>query len=172
MGNGMFFKLNSLGVVVVLLVLAGLLSPACTPEPSEKEKVTAVALGSETMAKEVTAVVQRFLDMLATRDVSKKDEILMPMGISVSSRGQQGKEAVLRIRTFKELTATLPGGKVQYKEVMTEPRTMIHKGIAVVITGYKFYVDGTFSHDGVDIFSLVRTKQGWKIAGIVYTVNK
>lgn len=136
------------------------------------ENMNSVAVpGDETAKKKIIAVVQRFLDMLETRDVSKADEILLPQGLSVSSRGQ-GSEAVMRIRSFKETIDSLPGGTSRYKEVMTDAGTLVHKGIGIVRTGYKFYIDGKFSHDGVDIFSLVRTPKGWKIAGLVYTVNK
>lgn len=31
--------------------------------------------------------------------------------------------------------------------------------------------DGKFSHSGVDAFSLVRDETGWRIVGILYTVE-
>jgi len=49
---------------------------------------------------------------------------------------------------------------------------MVHEGIAVVWTPYEFHVNGEFSHCGVDAFSLVRIDGQWKIAGIVYTVER
>ncbi|UCH92371.1 MAG: nuclear transport factor 2 family protein [Candidatus Aminicenantes bacterium] len=139
------------------------------------EKMNSAALPADEGAKKKNiSVVQRFLDMLGTRDVSKADEILMPGGLSASWRQQEGEgegEGVVKIRPFKELTDSLPGEKSKYKEVMTDPKVLIHKGIGVLCTGYKFYIDGKFSHGGIDIFSLIRAPGGWKIAGIVYTVE-
>jgi hypothetical protein len=132
---------------------------------------SAVVFADEREKKKIISVVQRFLDMLGTRDVSQADEILMPGGLSVSWRQQEGKSEV-KISAFKELTESLLGGKSKYKEVMTDPKVLIHKGIGVLCTGYKFYIDGKFSHEGIDIFSLIRTSTGWKIAGIVYTVYR
>ncbi|MDN3551417.1 nuclear transport factor 2 family protein [Mucilaginibacter aquaedulcis] len=37
---------------------------------------------------------------------------------------------------------------------------------------YKFYLDKTFSHCGVDVFQLMKTKDGWKIIYIVDTRRK
>ena len=35
-----------------------------------------------------------------------------------------------------------------------------------------FWVDGKFSHCGIDIFDLVKTAEGWKISGLTYTVER
>ncbi|HSI77410.1 MAG TPA: nuclear transport factor 2 family protein [Lunatimonas sp.] len=39
-------------------------------------------------------------------------------------------------------------------------------------TPYKFYVDGNFSHCGVNSFQLIRTEVGWKVVHIIDTRNK
>jgi len=41
-----------------------------------------------------------------------------------------------------------------------------------VWTPYDFWVDGKFSHCGIDIFDLVKTAEGWKISGATYTVER
>jgi hypothetical protein len=55
---------------------------------------------------------------------------------------------------------------------MWDPDVRIHGAIAVVWTRYDFWVDGKFSHCGVDAFDLVKTAEGWRIAGGVYTVER
>lgn len=142
-----------------------------TYETGRCEKLDSSAILTDDRAKKkIVSVVQRFLDMLRTRDVSKAKEILLSKGLSVSWRQKEGKD-VVRIRPFKEITGSLPGETSKIKEVMTGPKVLIHKGIGILRTGYKFYIDGKFSHDGVDIFSLIRTSRGWRIAGLVYTVE-
>jgi hypothetical protein len=37
---------------------------------------------------------------------------------------------------------------------------------------YDFHLDGKLSHCGIDSFGLVRGADGWRIAGISYTVQK
>ncbi len=39
-------------------------------------------------------------------------------------------------------------------------------------TPYKFYVDGNFSHCGVNSFQLINTDKGWKIVHIIDTRRK
>jgi preprotein translocase subunit YajC len=41
--------------------------------------------------------------------------------------------------------------------------------LASVWAPYKFYLDDKFSHCGVDVFQLMKTKDGWKIIYIVDT---
>ena len=43
--------------------------------------------------------------------------------------------------------------------------------IATVWTPYDFWIDGKFSHCGIDAFDLVKTDEGWKIAGGSYTLE-
>ena len=54
-------------------------------------------------------------------------------------------------------------------ERMWDAEVLLHDPIAVVWTPYDFHVGEEFSHCGIDAFSLVRTPQGWKIAGNVLT---
>jgi len=36
---------------------------------------------------------------------------------------------------------------------------------------YDFWIDGKLSHCGTDAFDLIKTEDGWKIAGGVYTLE-
>ena len=38
-------------------------------------------------------------------------------------------------------------------------------------TPYDFWIDGKFSHCGIDAFDLIKTEEGWKLAGGVYTIE-
>jgi hypothetical protein len=44
--------------------------------------------------------------------------------------------------------------------------------MAQVWAPYDFHLDGKFSHCGVDMFTLVQGKDGWRIAAIAYTGRK
>jgi hypothetical protein len=47
---------------------------------------------------------------------------------------------------------------------------MVDGPIAMVWLPYDFYVNDTWSHCGVDIFTMVKSDRGWKIASLAYTV--
>lgn len=44
--------------------------------------------------------------------------------------------------------------------------------VATVTLPYDFYRDGTWSHCGVDVFTMVDTDSGWRIASLAYTVEQ
>lgn len=48
----------------------------------------------------------------------------------------------------------------------------IDKNIATAWVPYSFYLNGIFSHKGIDAFSLVKTNQKWKIQSLLYNMYK
>ena len=115
--------------------------------------------------------VNKFFKVLETGDTELAREILMENGSNFSVR-EDGESYKIRFTDYKTLIESLPKTKGKYKEVITDPEFFIHKNIAVVWAKYKFYIDGKYSHCGVDSFSLIRDKDKWKIASIIYTVEK
>ena len=86
--------------------------------------------------------------------------------------------------------ATLPNGEIKVsteeyknflKSIVSIPSTTkfeeklhsfdvtINGSLATVITPFSFYLNGNFSHCGVNSFSLVQTSEGWRIAHIIDT---
>jgi hypothetical protein len=59
-----------------------------------------------------------------------------------------------------------------WDERVTFKDIKIDGDLASVWAPYKFYLNGQFSHCGVDVFQLMRTKTGWKIIYIVDTRRK
>ena len=117
--------------------------------------------------KAVLAVVQKFFDALAARDADAARAVLIPEGRYYSVR----ENGAVSGASHAELAARLPAGKEKLLERMRNPRVMIRGGIATVWTEYDFHRDGKFSHCGVDSFNLVKMPEGWKIAGLMYTVE-
>lgn len=133
----------------------------------------ALLLGAKGPGEEekIISVVNRFFAAMESRSAADAKKILIPEGFSFSIR-EEGKGALLKTSSFQAFMDSLPHLKEQYKETMTNPKVLIHDRIAVLWADYKFYRDGKFSHCGVDAFSLVKTDDGWKIAGVIYTVEK
>jgi hypothetical protein len=59
-----------------------------------------------------------------------------------------------------------------WDEQITFNDIKIDGDLASVWTPYKFYLGKTFSHCGVDVFTLMRTPTGWKIIYIIDTRRK
>ena len=52
------------------------------------------------------------------------------------------------------------------------PQVRVHKGIATLWAPYDFWLNGAFSHCGIDSFELVKTGDGWKLTGGTYTMER
>jgi hypothetical protein len=119
----------------------------------------------------VLAAVQQFFDTMASKDVEGARRVLMPEGSLFAVREQDG-QPLPRASSIKQYLENLGTRKQAFRERMWNPDVRIHGPVAVVWTPYDFWVDGKFSHCGVDAFDLVKTSDGWKISGGVYTVER
>ncbi len=88
-----------------------------------------------------------------------------------SVRDQNG-QAVVRASAVEDYLKSLGGRKQDNRERIWSPEVRVHGPIASVWTPYDFWVDGKFSHCGIDIFDLVKTAEGWKISALTYTVER
>ena len=119
----------------------------------------------------VLATVQAFFDTMASRDVEGARRVLMPEGRFYSTRDQDGR-TVVRASAVEDYLKTLAGRKQDNRERIWSPDVRVHGPIASVWTPYDFWVDRKFSHCGLDVFDLVKTAEGWRIAGLTYTVER
>jgi len=51
-----------------------------------------------------------------------------------------------------------------------DPTVLVSGTIGIVWYPYDIYVDGAWSHCGIDIFNMIRTDEGWRIAVLQYNV--
>lgn len=119
----------------------------------------------------VLAAVQQLFDAMAARDTAAAHAVLTPDGQFYAVRTGEGGE-VISMMPHADFLAQLARAPEPWIERMWEPLVRIHGPIAMVWTPYDFYRGDTFSHCGVDIFNLIRTAEGWKIASTVYTVQR
>ncbi len=147
-------RLRFIGIAVV-----GVLMSLATPEQAGAQE------------EEVLATVQRFFDSMTAKDTAAARQILIMDATYFSVREDDGGTK-MRGSTNREYVEQLATTADDLQERMSDPQVMVHEGIAVVWTPYEFHVNGEFSHCGVDAFSLVRIDGQWKIAGIVYTVER
>lgn len=117
--------------------------------------------------KSVVATVQKLFDAMAAHDSSAARAVTLPEGrvIGVGEKRTSNtsqEEFAVRLATTKNSA---------YQERMWNPKVLIRGSIANVWADYDFHLDGKFSHCGIDSFSLVKSGETWKIAGIVYTIE-
>ena len=102
--------------------------------------------------------------------------IQLAEGTTLSFRpGPAGRpdELEMRISNNEAFIADLEPDGHEYIERWTgEPMLLIRGPIAVVWGEYEFWIDGEFSHCGVDSADLVKVEGEWKVANFMWTVEK
>lgn len=118
----------------------------------------------------VVAMVQTFFDAMTDRDVDGMRSMLTPDGIFYGYR-ENSEGLQIMSPTHQRYVEGLASGDRRLIERFWDPQVLLHDRMAVVWTPYDLFVDGTFSHCGIDSFSFLKTREGWKITGIVFSME-
>lgn len=141
-------------LITILFALAA--SAAHAQAPPEREAVL--------------KALQVFFDTMTARDVEGARQILVPQGrFHVMDLAKPKSEP--RSFSNEEYFAQLQASKQTMRERIWNPEVRVHGPIATVWTPYDFWIDGKLSHCGVDAFDLIKTGDGWRIAGGAYTIE-
>ncbi len=118
----------------------------------------------------VVNMVQTFFDAMTDRDVDVMRNLLTADGIFYGYR-----ETAEGLQITRSAHAAFVAGTGERNNTLIErfwdPQILLHDRMAVVWTPYDFYIDGEFSHCGIDNFNFLKTDQGWKITSIVFSME-
>lgn len=121
--------------------------------------------------KAVLSVIDRFFSCMTTRDSSGMAAILEPDGIfTITEIGPKARAP--RFITNKDYLARVKKGSGTLLERYWDPTVRMDSALAVVSCPYDFHFDGVFSHCGLDVFTLVKRDDQWRIAGCAYSMRK
>ena len=120
--------------------------------------------------EDVIATVQAFFDAMTTRDVKRMRTLMTPDGMIYGYRQADGETAVTRI-PHADYLANLGSGEGTPVERFWDPEVMVYGRLATIWTPYDFHLDGQYSHCGVNNFSMLKTDDGWIIAGVVFSIE-
>jgi hypothetical protein len=118
----------------------------------------------------VVMIVQAFFDAMTDRDVERMKSMLTPDGIFYGYRESPEGVSILR-RPHQAYVEGLAEGDGKLVERFWDPQVLLHDRMAAVWTPYDLYIDGVFSHCGIDNFNFLKTDEGWKITGIVFSME-
>jgi len=135
--------------------------------------LTGICFGSTAIAQgegEVLSVADEALARISSEDSSGLAALMIPEAmIYVGVKEKDGTYAV-RTRTFAETRDRVMESDLE--ERGWDPTVLVSGTIAIVWYPYDIYVDGAWSHCGVDIFNMIRTNDGWRIAALQYNVQQ
>lgn len=146
---------NKLVLVVFFAFLVG--SPAFSQSEEEEVKAVIISLFDGMRAKNADQVVAAFsLEAIMNTVIAK------PEGSEVGSNS---------VADFAKRISTTPA-ETQLDERILDYQIKVDGTMASAWTPYRFYVNGNFSHCGVNSFQLVKSAEGWKIVYIIDTRRK
>lgn len=121
--------------------------------------------------KEVLQKVQQFFDALEKQDTVLFKSILLTTG-QVWAISEKENAAKYSMRQFGNFMKTLINPTRIIQERMLSSEVKIHDRIAMAWVPYTLDISGKFSHCGVDLFTFLKTDEGWKIATAAYTIEE
>ncbi len=121
--------------------------------------------------KEILLKVQQFFDALEKQDTVLFKSILLTNG-QVWAISEKEKAAKYSMRQFGDFMKTLINPARIIQERMLSSEIKIHNRIAMAWVPYTLDISGKFSHCGVDLFTFLKTDEGWKIATAAYTIEQ
>jgi hypothetical protein len=131
----------------------------------------AAGLAGQEQDEEILRAIDELFAAMAVADTERAARVLLPEGQWVSVRSGDDGAGVVAVTPHRGVLAQLGEARERWLERYWDPQVMTHGPVAVVWTPYDFHRDGQFSHCGMDAFTLVRTAEGWRIAGATYTVE-
>ena len=137
--------------------------------------LVAIFLGSvnffaQSEEKAITDVIDRFFISMTERDSATAAEILTPDGQYYGTHRNGEKLEVFRV-THESYLSRLSKRKENVLERYWNPTIHVEGPIAQVWAEYDFYINGVFSHCGVDAFSLIIVEDKWKICGVIFNME-
>ena len=151
-----FKSMKKVGLLVLFLT-----SLACFP---------AVA---QTAEQEVEAVIRSLFDGMRQKDATKVADAFSPEGLmqTVQQKPEGTTVGSNAVADFVKRIAGTPEGTTLDERILSY-HIRVDGHMASAWTPYKFYVNDTFSHCGVNSFQLVKMASGWKIVYIIDTRRK
>jgi hypothetical protein len=118
----------------------------------------------------VFEVVQLFFAAMTSKNVTQSSALMTADGILYGYRDSSDGLQIVR-PTHASYLEGLASRENELIERFWDPTVLLHDRMAVVWTPYDLYIDGEFSHCGIDNFSLLKTDEGWRITGIVFSME-
>lgn len=128
--------------------------------------------GATAGAQEATngpaATVDRLFAAVAAHDTQTVRGSFVPDAMLFGIKGDGTPYAI----PFERWVKAIDQSKDSWLERTWNPNVLLHDSVAAVWAEYDFYLNGKFSHCGIDSFNLLKTSEGWKIAAISDTEEK
>jgi hypothetical protein len=130
----------------------------------------ALPANAQDSRKEALQVAQNLLDAIGQGDTTAFRSLFLPNAMIYTVREKDGQPLTASRSPFADTFR--PGTVVKEEMKDRGVGVQVHGNVAQVWAPYNLWVNGTFSHCGIDVFTLLKTSQGWRIATLTYTIER
>jgi hypothetical protein len=114
-------------------------------------------------------VADSALAAISRGDMTALTDLMLPEAVLFPTTTRDGAPRY-SVRTRAE-QRTSPARSV-FTERGFRPEVRVNGPVAVVWYPYDFYIDGKWSHCGVDVFTLINSDARWRIATMVWSAEQ
>ena len=114
--------------------------------------------------------VETFFEAMANNDWDLAASVMIDDAVLYGYQVQGGDVRLSRL-TVAEYLERMSGNEDRLLERIWDVQVLQDDRLATVWTPYDFYLNGEFHHCGTNSFSLIRDAGGWRIAGVVYSMQ-
>ncbi len=119
--------------------------------------------------KAIIEKVNQFFEALEMQDTTLFESLAYADAGIWTVRRQQDSVRIGH-RQYREDTKHFDPKQIIYERALRFD-IKIHHDIAVAWVPYKLHVNQECSHCGVDVFTFLRTNEGWKIVNLAYSIE-
>ena len=143
-------------IFLLILIISGITGNSQSTDENDK--------------KQILEKVQLFFQSLEKQDTNLYKNVFMPEATGWAIRTRNDSVITSTWRTTDRVKRLInPASMVEEKLLSYEIK--VHQNIAMAWVPYTLSVSGKFSHCGVDLFTFIKTDQGWKINTCSFTIE-
>lgn len=120
--------------------------------------------------KAVIKIAQQFFDTLEKGDSLAFSGLFLQEAFIHYVSEENDSVRIGSRSAFK--TRFSPDRIIKEKMKETGVNIQVHERIAMAWIPYDLWINDVYSHCGVDVFTLLQTKSGWKIASLSFSMEK
>ena len=118
-------------------------------------------------------VIETFFEAFHQKDTTSLKDFFMHdarlTSVQNSLDGVKAKEE--SVEDFIKAIGSIPDD-ISFEERLLGYKVVEASGMTLIFTPYEFYVNGSFSHCGTNVFTLVKKESKWKVLALYDTRNK
>lgn len=128
---------------------------------------------SQSEEREIQAVIQSLFDAMRAKNAEQVAAAFSADAImqTIVTKPEGNTVGTNSVGDFAKRIGSTPA-ETQLDERISEYQINVDGAMATAWTPYRFYLNGNFSHCGVNSFQLVKMGEGWKIVYIIDTRRK